>query len=129
MDLHEMAARARQKKLSWYEWMQININYTALHFKETDSLTLEAKGFFMSKPEQVFTFNTETVETIQTLDSHIVLDKVEEREDQIQISISTKGLYVNTKYPYFNPYVQIFNEDNMLTDATGKEYPMADASL
>lgn len=99
------------------------------YFSQTDSLTLEAKGFFMNKRDQVFTFNTETVETIHTPNPHIVLDKVEETGDQIQVSISAEGIYDHTKYSYFNPYVQFFNEDNTFTDAAGKEYPMNDAKL
>ncbi|MEF3352969.1 DUF4179 domain-containing protein [Paenibacillus sp. GYB006] len=99
------------------------------YFSQTDSLTLEAKGFFLNKRDQVFTFNIETVETIHTPNPHIVLDKVEETGDGIQVSISTEGIYDQTEYPYFNPYVQFFNEDNTFTDAAGKEYPMNDAKL
>lgn len=99
------------------------------YFSQTESLTLEAKGFFMNKRDQVFTFNTEKVETIHTPSSHIVLDKVEETGDQMQISISAEGIYEQMEYPYFNPFVQFFNEDNKFTDAAGKEYQMDNAKL
>lgn len=100
------------------------------YFREDiKSLTLEAKGLVVSKPGQVFTFNTETLETIQTPDSHIVLDKVEETGDQIEIRISAEGIYEQTKNPYINPYVQFFNEDNTFTDAAGSEYSMNGANL
>ncbi|SDW06924.1 DUF4179 domain-containing protein [Paenibacillus sp. PDC88] len=94
--------------------------FESLYFDQPSKINLEAKGVYLNNKNEIFQFNTKTIETISTPDPRIILEQVETTDEGMRISILMKEMSKSKDMSSY-PMLQISDH---VTDAVGDSYPL-----
>ncbi|MFD2700412.1 DUF4179 domain-containing protein [Paenibacillus shunpengii] len=94
--------------------------FESLYYDRPSQINLEVSGVYLNNKNEIFQFNTNTVETISTPDPRIILEQVETTDEGMRISILLKEMS-KSKDISSHPMLQISDH---VTDAVGDSYPL-----